>query len=279
MTTSPSESADPREAAAAARTASRPPARVETARTAEAAAEPATGHHRRAEPGPLAGGGRRRGRLRHPGRGDPPALRPAVRLRRSGTSWSATSRAPGTPPPGTRRPPAGSASAWRPPARARPTWSPRWPTPTWTRCRSWRSPARCPAARSAPTPSRRPTSAASRCRSPSTTSWSPTPTRSRSGSPRRSTWPRTGRPGPVLVDIPKDVLQATHRLQLAAADGPARLPADHPAARQAGARGRRADRRRPPAGALRRRRRAQGRRHRGAGRAGRADRRSRSSPR
>ena len=35
---------------------------------------------------------------------------------------------------------------------------------TWTPCRSWRSPARCPAARSAPTPSRRPTSAASRCR-------------------------------------------------------------------------------------------------------------------
>ncbi len=44
--------------------------------------------------------------------------------------------------------------------------------------------------RSAPTPSRRPTSAASRCRSPSTTSWSPTPTRSRGRSPRRSTSPR-----------------------------------------------------------------------------------------
>ena len=55
----------------------------------------------------------------------------------------------------------------------------------------------------------------------------------------------TGRPGPVLVDIPKDVLQATHRLRLAAADGPARLQADHPAARQAGPRGRGADRAAP----------------------------------
>ena len=57
----------------------------------------------------------------------------------------------------------------------------------------------------------------------------------------------TGRPGPVLVDIPKDVLQATHRLRLAAADGPARLQADDPPARQAGPRGGRADRRRPAA--------------------------------
>ena len=48
--------------------------------------------------------------------------------------------------------------------------------------------------RSAPTPSRRPTSAASRCRSPSTTSWSPTPTRSRASSPRRSTSPPPAAP-------------------------------------------------------------------------------------
>ena len=38
------------------------------------------------------------------------------------TSWSATSRAPGTRPPATRRRPAGSVSAWPPPVRGRPTW-------------------------------------------------------------------------------------------------------------------------------------------------------------
>ena len=36
----------------------------------------------------------------------------------------------------------------------------------------------------------------------------------------------TGRPGPVLVDIPKDVLQARTDVLLAADAGPARLPAD-----------------------------------------------------
>ena len=54
-----------------------------------------------------------------------------------------------------------------------------------------------PSGRSAPTPSRRPTSAASRCRSPSTTSWSPTRTRSRAdrrGLPHRLH--RPPRPGP-----------------------------------------------------------------------------------
>ena len=57
-----------------------------------------------------------RGGLRHPRRHDP--ARPTTRCstpRRCGTSWSATSRARATRPPGTRRPPARSASAWRPP--------------------------------------------------------------------------------------------------------------------------------------------------------------------
>jgi len=46
----------------------------------------------------------------------------------------------------------------------------------------------------------------SRCRSPSTTSWSRRP--GRSGDPGRGVpLASTGRPGPVLVDIPKDVLQ------------------------------------------------------------------------
>ena len=51
-----------------------------------------------------------------------------------------------------------------------------------------------PPARSAPTRSRKPTSAASPCRSPSTTSWSPTPRRSRGRSRRRSTWHRPADP-------------------------------------------------------------------------------------
>ena len=47
----------------------------------------------------------------------------------------------------------------------------------------------------------------------------------------------TGRPGPVLVDISKDALQARDHVRLAADDRPARLPAGRPAARQAGPRG------------------------------------------
>ena len=56
---------------------------------------------------------------------------------------------------------------------------------------------------------------------------------------------RTGRPGPVLVDLPKDVLQAQTDVHLAAAS--CDLPGYKPttaAARQAGPRGRQADRRR-----------------------------------
>ena len=53
---------------------------------------------------------------------------------RSGTSWSGTSRAPGTRPRATPPPPARSASAWRPAVPARPTSSRRSPTPRWTRC-------------------------------------------------------------------------------------------------------------------------------------------------
>ena len=64
-------------------------------------------------------------------------------------------------------------------------------------------------ARSAPTPSRRPTSAASRCRSPSTTSWSPTRPTSRAPIAEAFHIASTGRPGPVLVDVAKSALQAT----------------------------------------------------------------------
>ena len=89
----------------------------------------------------------------------------------------------------------------------------------------------------------------------------------------------TGRPGPVLVDIPKDALQAQTTFVWPPELRPARLPADDPAARQADPRGRQAHRRRAAPGALRRRRRDQGRGLRGAAGAGRADRTSRWSPR
>ena len=63
-------------------------------------------------------------------------------------------------------------------------------------------------------------------------------------SPRRSTSPSTGRPGPVLVDIAKDALQAMTTFDYPAHGVAARLPAGHPPARQAGPRGGAADRRR-----------------------------------
>ena len=62
----------------------------------------------------------------------------------------------------------------------------------------------------------------------------------------------TGRPGPVLVDISKDALQATHHLRVAAEDRAARLPPGRPAAQQADPRGRPADRAGPSPRAVRR---------------------------
>ena len=165
--------------------------------------------HRRAEPDQVAGGGRGREHLRHPGRRDPPGVRPADGLHRSGTSWSATSRAPATPPQGyaaaTGR--VGVCMATSRPGRDQPGHADR-RRATWTRSRSSPSPARSAPPRSAPTPSRRPTSAASRCRSPSTTSWSPTPTEIPRTIAEAFYIASTGRPGPVLVDVAKSALQA-----------------------------------------------------------------------
>ena len=74
----------------------------------------------------------------------------------------------------------------------------------------------------------------------------------------------TGRPGPVLVDISKDALQAMTTFRWPEQlDLPGYRPVD-PSARQAGPRGRPADRRGPPPGALRRRRGHPGRRRGGA---------------
>ena len=70
---------------------------------------------------------------------------------------------------------------------------------------------------------------------------------------------RTGRPGPVLVDLPKDVLNAASRVRVARDDQPARLSPDDEGQQPAGRRGREADHGRRAPGALRRRRRDQGR--------------------
>ena len=175
----------------------------------------------------------------------PPTTRCSTR--RSATSWSATSRAPGTPPPGTPRPPARSASAWRPPG------------PGATNLVTPLADAHMDSVPIVAITGQVPSHAIGTdafqeadirgITMPVTkhnflvTDAAEIPQRIAEAFHLAS----TGRPGPVLVDIPKDVLQATHRLRLAAADGPARLQADHPPARQAGPRGRGADRRRAAA--------------------------------
>jgi acetolactate synthase I/II/III large subunit len=120
-----------------------------------------------------------------------------------------------------------------------------------------------PRARSAATPSRRPTSPASPCRSPSTTRWSPTPTgspRHRRGLPHRLD--RAARPGAHRHP------QGRAQRDAASSSMPDRihLPGYKPTcgAREDGARGGEGDPRRPAPGHLRRRRHHQGRRARGA---------------
>ena len=218
------------------------------------------------------GGGRDRDHLRHPGRRHPPGVRPAhgqldpphpgppragrrprrpgVRRRdRSGRRLHGDLRS--------RRHQPGHADRRRPHGLGA-----RW----------WPSPVRSAPPRSAPTPSRRPTSAASRCRSPSTTSWSPTRPRSRASVAEAFYIASTGRPGPVLVDVAKSALQATtdyawpSELRL-----PGYRPGDAPPL-QADPRGDPADPRGAAPGALRRRRRDPRPRQRRAGAARRADR-------
>ena len=75
---------------------------------------------------------------------------------------------------------------------------------------------------------------------------------------------RTGRPGPVLIDMPRRSHARGDRLRAGRRRPPARLPADHRGQLEADPPRGQGDRQRPPAGHLRRRRRHQRRRVRGA---------------
>ncbi len=75
-------------------------------------------------------------------------------------------------------------------------------------------------------PFRKPTSPASPCRSPSTITWSPTCTRLSRTIREAFYIARTGRPGPVLVDIAKDAQQAS--IDWEYDDSPIRLPGYRP---------------------------------------------------
>ena len=78
---------------------------------------------------------------------------------------------------------------------------------------------------------------------------------------------RTGRPGPVLVDIPQDLSRADIQYEPVDDARPARLPADDRGQREADPARREGARQRAPAGDLRRRRRRQRERVEGARRA------------
>ena len=195
-----------------------------------------------------------RAHLRHPGRRDPPGVRPADGLHDPAHPGPPRAgRRPRRPGVRRRHRPGGRLHGHLGPGRDQPGHAAR-RRPHGLGADRGRSPARSAPRRSAPTPSRRPTSAASRCRSPSTTSWSPTRPTSRAPIAEAFHIASTGRPGPVLVDVAKSALQAHDDVRLADRAAPARLPPGDPAARQADPRGRPADPRGQAAGALRRRR-------------------------
>ena len=171
---------------------------------------PARRGHRGAGARTLPRGHRLRHRLRHPRRRDPPGLRPDARLQ-EGAPHPRAPRA-GRRPRGRgvcRRRPARSACAWRRRARARRTSSPRSPTRTWTPCPSSPSPGR------------------SRARAIGTDAFQEADIRGITMPITKHNYlvtdpakipqaiaeafhvASTGRPGPVLVDISKDALQAT----------------------------------------------------------------------
>ncbi len=89
------------------------------------------------------------------------------------------------------------------------------------------SPARSPPSSSAPTPSRRSTSPASPCPSPSTTTSSPAPQDIAPALREAFLIARSGRPGPVLVDITKDAQQGSADLRFRRRRALAAPPAPH----------------------------------------------------
>ena len=196
----------------------------------------------------------RREHLRHPRRRDPPGVRPAHGLHRSGTSWCATSRAPGTPPRGTPPRPARWASAWRPPG----------PGAT-----NLVTPIADAHMDSVPMVAVTGQVGASMI---GTDAFQEADIRGITMPITKHNFlvtdpaeiPRTvaeafyiastGRPGPVLVDVAKSALQAQTTFDWPDRAAPARLPAGDPPALQADPRGRPADPRVAPPGALRRRR-------------------------
>ena len=202
---------------------------------------------------------RRRGRLRHPGRRDPARVRPAVRLDRirhilvrheQGAGHAATGYAQATGK-------VGVCMATSGPGRDQPGHADRRRLHGLGADRRDHRPG-AQRGRSARTPSRRPTSAASRCRSPSTTTWSPTrrhPAGDRRGVPHRR---RPAGPARCWSTSPRTCCRRRPTFDLAGrVDLPGYRPV-HAAARQADPRGGPADRRARAARALRRRRRAQG---------------------
>ena len=176
------------------------------------------------------------------------------------------------PPADTRTPPAKSACAWRRRAPAPPTWSRRWPMRTWTRSRSSPSPGQVGRALIGTDAFQE--ADISGITMPITKhnflvrDGDDIAAGDRRGVPHRLVRPA----GSGARRHPEGRAAGAVHLQLAAADRPARLQAEHQAAQPPGPRGGQADRRGPQAGALRRRRRHPRRGHRAAAGPGRADR-------
>ena len=145
-----------------------------------------------------------RGRVRHPRRRDPAGVRPAVRLHEGPAH-------PGPPRAGRGARRRGVRAGHRQGRRLHGDVRARGDQPGHPDRRRLHGlgadgrdhrPGR-PAIRSARTPSRRPTSPASRCRSPSTTSWCNRPPTSRRRSPRRSTSPPPAGPARCWSTCPR----------------------------------------------------------------------------
>ena len=127
-------------------------------------------------------------------------------------------------------------------ARAPPTWSPRSPTPTWTRCRWSRSPARSAAPMIGTDAFQEADISGITLPITKHNFLVSTPPAIPQTIAEAFHLAATGRPGPGARRHPEGRAAGADHLQLAAAARPARLPAGDPAARQADPRGGQADR-------------------------------------